>query len=61
MKLRLVLRNVLNTARAVLAGVFDEEPYIRFLEREQLRNSREAYARFLEESRATRERRPRCC
>ncbi len=47
--------------RAILAEIFEEAPYSRFLLHHNLEPSREAYALYLRESNATRERRPRCC
>ena len=59
---------VTNTLRAVrtvfwstLREIFDESAYTRFLERQKLRSSRQAYAAFLRENQRQRERRPRCC
>lgn len=45
----------------MLREVFEESAYTRFLERHGVKSSRQAYARFLRESQAARERRPRCC
>ena len=47
--------------RAILLEIFDEAGYLRFLERRGVVSSREAYAEFLREGQATRERRARCC
>jgi hypothetical protein len=47
--------------RGILREIFDESAYSRFLERRGVTSSREAYAEFLREGQATRERRPRCC
>jgi hypothetical protein len=52
---------VATLARAILQEIFDESAYARFLLRRQLQSSREAYAEFLRESEASRQRRPRCC
>jgi hypothetical protein len=46
---------------AALREIFDESAYGRFLERRRLRTSPEAYAEFLLENEANRQRRPRCC
>jgi hypothetical protein len=54
-------RQALVVLRSVLREIFDESAYSRFLESRQLTTSRQAYAAFLAESRAQRERRPRCC
>jgi hypothetical protein len=45
---------------AVLREIFDEAAYARFLERNQLRSSGNAYAAFLREKVGTRPK-PRCC
>ena len=55
------IRRTLSVIVSILREVFDESAYARFLERRQLRTSRDAYAQFLSESRQQRERRPRCC
>lgn len=47
--------------RSVLREIFDESAYTRFLERRAVPSSRQAYADFLQEGQAARERRPRCC
>lgn len=44
-----------------LREIFDEAAYARFLQREGVENSCEAYARYLRETGGARERRPRCC
>jgi hypothetical protein len=46
---------------AALREIFDEAPYARFLQREQLLAGAESYRRFLEEQRGIQERKPRCC
>jgi hypothetical protein len=46
---------------SVLREIFDESAYQRFLERQELETSPQAYAEFLRETDATRARRPRCC
>jgi hypothetical protein len=48
-------------ACSVLREIFDESAYARFLDRHRLGTSPEAYAAFLRETEATRQRRPRCC
>ncbi|MGC2184380.1 MAG: hypothetical protein WA637_13950 [Terriglobales bacterium] len=64
-RLRAVLRGFFGRIPAivgsVLSEIFDESAYARFLERRQLTTSPQAYAEFLRESEATRQRRPRCC
>jgi hypothetical protein len=51
----------LKLLRSVLSEIFDESAYARFLDRRGLESSRQAYADFLQEAQAARERRPRCC
>jgi len=46
---------------ATLREIFDESAYTRFLSREQMVASREAYAAFCREYDAAKARRPRCC
>ncbi len=46
---------------AVLREIFDESAYARFLVRQQMRSSPQAYARFLHEHAQTRSRPDRCC
>ena len=55
------LSAVLDVARLILAEIFEEAAYARFLERQGIQSSREAYANYLRESATTRARRPRCC
>ena len=47
--------------RLMLAEIFEEAAYARFLDRQGIQSSREAYAGYLRESATTRARRPRCC
>jgi hypothetical protein len=54
-------RNVYETLIQTLREIFEENAYERFLRNHGLVNSREAYAHYLRETSATRERRPRCC
>lgn len=56
-----LIRRGFNLARSILLEIFDESAYARFLERRGTAASREAYAEFLREGQAARERRPRCC
>jgi hypothetical protein len=49
------------TLRSVLREIFDESAYARYLARRQVPTSPQAYADFLRETQAHRERRPRCC
>lgn len=55
------LVRILSIVRAALCEIFDESAYGRFLDRRRLRTSSEAYAEFLLENEASRQRRPRCC
>ena len=52
---------VLAVVGAILREIFDESAYARFLERNEVESSREAYVSFLRESEALRVRRARCC
>jgi len=45
----------------MLQEIFDESAYRRFLDRNQLQCSVNAYAVFRQENEQTRSRRPRCC
>jgi hypothetical protein len=45
----------------MLWEIFDESAYARFLARNRIESSREAYADFLRESERMRARRMRCC
>lgn len=47
--------------RNILAEIFDESAYARFLARQGLVSSRATYAEFQREGQAARERRARCC
>ena len=47
--------------KSTLREIFDESAYARFLARNQVESSREAYADFLQESERMRARRARCC
>lgn len=58
---RLVFGRMPDLLGSVLREIFDEAAYQRFLERQQLPTSPQAYAEFLRETDATRARRPRCC
>jgi hypothetical protein len=46
---------------AVFHEIFDEASYARFLRRQGVESSQDAYWAFLEESEDMRTRRPRCC
>ena len=68
MKIKPVMRRLaqslfgsLVVIRAVLTEIFEESAYARFLERQGISSSREAYSEFLSETEAARVRRPRCC
>ena len=56
-----LIRDGLVLLRSILREIFDESAYARFLKRRGIRSSREAYAEFLRETQATRERQARCC
>jgi hypothetical protein len=55
------LRAFFEILRAVLAEIFDESAYSRFLARRGMASSVTAYAEFLRETEQGRARRPRCC
>ena len=55
------IKAILMTALAMLREIFDESAYARYLEKNQLRSSRQAYAGFLRERELVKARRPRCC
>ncbi|MBZ5680775.1 MAG: hypothetical protein LAO24_11795 [Acidobacteriia bacterium] len=58
------MNSLLNVARILLAAlreIFDEAPYSRFLRREQMESSPQAYSAFCREREAWAARRPRCC
>lgn len=46
---------------AALREIFDESAYERFLARQRIQSSPDAYGDFLRESEAARARRPKCC
>jgi hypothetical protein len=50
-----------SVVRLMLLEIFDESAYARFLKRRRIATSTQAYADFLRETQAHRERRPRCC
>jgi len=51
----------LRVLRSVLSEIFDEAAYARFLARNRVLSSPEAYAGFLREQEFSKARRPRCC
>jgi len=55
------MAGTMETVRSMLREIFDESAYARFLARNQVESSREAYADFLRESERMRARRVRCC
>jgi hypothetical protein len=55
------IRKILITLLAMLREIFDESAYARYLEKNQLSSSPEAYAGFLREYELVKARRPRCC
>ncbi len=59
--LRTRFQNAINLLHCTLREIFDESAYARFLARRQIATSPQAYADFLREMQAQRERRPRCC
>jgi hypothetical protein len=56
-----MLRNITKLLVATLREIFDEASYARFLTREGINSSPEAYAAFINENQSARSRRPRCC
>lgn len=55
------LRKVGTILLATLREIFDESAYARFLSRQGLTSSVEAYAAFVRESEIVKARKPRCC
>jgi hypothetical protein len=55
------LRKSASLMWAALEEIFEESAYRRFLQRNQVASSREAYAAFLGEQEFSKARRPRCC
>ena len=55
------MKTIARIVLAALREIFDEAAYTRFLERNRIASSREAYAAFLREGETARARRPRCC
>ena len=55
------MERVMRTVCMVLREIFEESAYARFLQRQRMGSSREAYAGFLRESQQCREKRARCC
>jgi hypothetical protein len=49
------------TMFAALREIFDEAPYVRFLNRTGMKSSSEAYAAFRREFEEAKVRRPKCC
>ena len=56
-----LLRQIGGLFISALREIFDESAYARFLERNGLAPSQEAYAGFLREQEVSKVRRPRCC
>jgi hypothetical protein len=56
-----LLRRSANLLWAALQEIFEESAYQRFLQRNNLATSREAYAAFVREQEFSKARRPRCC
>jgi len=55
------LRKSASLMWAALEEIFEESAYRRFLQRNQVASSRQAYAAFLREQEFSKARRPRCC
>jgi hypothetical protein len=55
------VRAVSMTVFAALREIFDESAYQRFLTRNAVRSSREAWSAFAQEQASRKERRARCC
>jgi hypothetical protein len=55
------LGRLMRVVYMVLSEIFEESAYARFLQRQRMGSSREAYAGFLRESQQCREKRARCC
>jgi hypothetical protein len=55
------LRKSASLMWAALEEIFEESAYRRFLQRNQVASSREAYAAFLREQEFSKARRPHCC
>jgi hypothetical protein len=55
------IQNTWSIFRAVLAEIFDESSYARFLERTGSARSKESYQDFMRERAITLAEKPRCC
>src|SRR5579862_418862 len=55
------LARVASVVRAMLREIFDESAYDRFLTRNRVQSSPDAYAAFRQENDQSKSRRPRCC
>jgi len=55
------LRKSASLVWAALEEIFEESAYRRFLQRNEVASSREAYAAFLREQEFSKARSPRCC
>ena len=55
------IQNAWNIFRAALAEIFDESPYVRFLERTGSARSKESYRDFMRERASASAEKPRCC
>ena len=53
--------NLFGTMFAALREIFDEAPYLRFLNRTGMESSSAAYAAFRQEFEEAKVRRPKCC
>lgn len=55
------LREAASILGATVREIFDENAYARFLSRRRLQPSARSYGIFLDETKAERARKPRCC
>jgi hypothetical protein len=55
------MKRVLQVVLSVMRELFDESAYARFLQRNSLAESRQSYAAFLKEQKASKATRVRCC
>jgi hypothetical protein len=60
-RMRKLIVDLALTAIAMLREIFDEAAYARFLSREKMASSSDAYAEFRREFEETKLRRPKCC
>jgi hypothetical protein len=55
------LRNAARILLEIIREIFDEASYARFLQREQMQSSPQAYAAFWGDREGAHARRPKCC